>query len=133
MSLTPLDGRQQDRAEAVRDGASAESLRSRLRARIGDLLARVPLARRLVGADGDADRPTATAPVPTDRSPEHSARVLVEDLPQRDRPFVTPARRAGDRNPVELDVSEGDDGLTLSLADNPDATITSDTYQRVER
>jgi hypothetical protein len=131
MSLTPLDEQRRERSEAARDGASPESLRSRLRARISDVLARVPVANRLIGTESDrAVETVATAPT---RSPDHTTRVVVDGLPQRDTPFVTPVCQTRDQNPAELDAAETEDGLTLSLGDNPEATITSDTYQQVER
>ncbi|MFC7077642.1 hypothetical protein [Haloarcula halophila] len=130
MSLTPLDERQRNRHETARDGASAESLWSRLRARAGDVLARLPLTRRLFGATDEST--TETAALSRADPSAHTTRFAVDDLLQRETPLVMPARGDASENPVELDVTEHADRLTLSLGANPEATITSDTYWTVE-
>ncbi|MBV0923201.1 hypothetical protein KTS45_03220 [Halomicroarcula limicola] len=64
-------------------------------------------------------------PAPTECPP-------IADLPERDRPFTYPARGHADANRADLVSVESGEELTISLPDNPDATITSDVWESVE-
>ncbi|MBX0293936.1 hypothetical protein EGH23_03450 [Halomicroarcula sp. F27] len=56
----------------------------------------------------------------------------IAGLPERDRPFTYPARDHADANRADLVSVESGEELTISLPDNPNATITSDVWESVE-
>ena len=123
MPLTPIDESRGDRPRPS-DGAHAESsVAQRLWGRAKELLANLPVGgSRFVPPDNDVDESAA--------DPE---RDTGSDLPTRERPFTTPARNSAEANQAEPVSIETDTELTISLPDNPEATITSDVWERVER
>jgi len=70
-----------------------------------------------------------------DRTPESDTTLDDAGLPDRDQPFVRPVREEDGDNPPDLQFEEADDEDELSIyyPENSDATITSDTYERVDR
>ncbi|WP_254274180.1 hypothetical protein [Haloarcula marina] len=132
MSLTPID-EHRDRGPDAPDEARGETTAlqrfvSSVRSAFG----------RLVGAESVFGSANARGDGPVRQ--ERAARTTeassdcppVAGLPERARPFTYPARDSDDENPVELVGVETAEGLTVSLPDNPDATITSDTWEPVE-
>ncbi|MBX0323029.1 hypothetical protein EGH21_08320 [Halomicroarcula sp. F13] len=97
---------------------------------------RLPGADRLlsVGDDRGGDRPQSRVHIDglADRAVEPPECPRVGDFPERDRPFTYPTRNHSERNQVDLVCVETGDRLTVSLPENPDATLTSDTWERVE-
>jgi hypothetical protein len=133
MSLTPLDEQRRDRSETAPGGASTESVVSRLRARATAVLDRVPLLNRFVGPGDEPTEPVDETGSVTVVQAVETSPVAVDGLPNRDQPFVVPAHGTDGPNPADLDATVDEHGLTLSLGTNPEATITSDVYQDVER
>jgi hypothetical protein len=56
-----------------------------------------------------------------------------ESLPKRDRPFTQPVHDREIQNDLDLEASREDDRLSIYYPDHDEATITSDTWQRIER
>jgi hypothetical protein len=59
----------------------------------------------------------------------------IESFPARDQPFTHPVRDRDVANPPDLEASEADetDEIAIYYPDRPTATITSDTWEQVER
>lgn len=56
----------------------------------------------------------------------------VDGLPPRERPLTVPARDESWDNQPDLTVEETSDGLTLSMPEEPEATITSNVWEPIE-
>ena len=113
MSLIPLDDRRGDGQPPSREGVSEPGVLGRLWNRVRSLLSSV--------ADHTSDH-------------RHYETESVLALPDGADPHPDGGVTGrGDSEPLELVCTETDDRLTVSVADNPDATITSDTWVPVER
>lgn len=121
MPLTPIDESRGDRPHTPREEHGDRSLPRRLWGQAKELLANLPVGGSLFAPRDDADDETEA----TDDT--------VSDLPARDRPFTAPAGSHPDYNQAELVCIKTETELTISLPDNPEATITSDVWERVER
>jgi len=122
MPLTPIDEYRGGRPDAPREEHTKPSIPRRLWRGVKALLAELPVGGDLfTPADDDAD--DATEPAPE----------TVSALPARDRPFTAPVHGQTESDQVEPVCIETDTELTISLPDNPEATITSDVWERVER
>lgn len=116
MSLIPLDEPRGDDASTPREGAPVDSVFGRLWGRLTSPLRALfsgPVTKAGT-ADGDESDTPALDPAESDRG----ATAAASRRETRRQEFVT---------------TEEDEQLTLALADNPDAKITSDTWERVER
>lgn len=111
MSLIPLDDRRGDDETTPPEARPQRRGVGTLWSRLRTLVTRV--AERL-GSGGETDAPETTTKALPDAT---DAGETIETLRQRS----------------ELVSSEGDGTLTVTDADNPDATITSDTFEKVER
>ncbi|MFB6179528.1 MAG: hypothetical protein ABEI77_07390 [Halorientalis sp.] len=56
-----------------------------------------------------------------------------EEFPTRDRPLTQPVRDRAFENAPDLEASEENGQLSIYYPDSDDATITSDTWERVQR
>jgi hypothetical protein len=93
----------------------------------------------LGGRSGDSDRHDRRS----DRSSATVSHVAVNtdgtandadaQLPERDQVFTRPPGDAVDDNPPEPVARVEGEKLTVELPDRPDASITSDVWERVER
>jgi hypothetical protein len=112
MSLIPLDDQRGDDEQPPHGGPSDSGLLDRLGRRVRSMWTTVAEAVR--PRDSQAgDRPTPTA------------------LPTVARDTTGSTDDGGSE--LQLVCTQTDDHLTVSVADNPDATITSDTWEPVER
>jgi len=124
MSLIPLDEPRGDGRSTTRDERDDRSLLQRFWAGMKATVLALPGARALV------DRPTATA--------ESASSNAVPATREPDRPTDRKAPATIDNGPdedegPELVSTEEGDTLTVEVVDNPDATISSDTWEPVER
>jgi len=113
MSLIPLDDRRGTTNPTPREGETPSSGVGRLWGHLKTLCARV--SNRL--------RPRAAA--------SEDASVTVRALPEDTTQQVEAVGMAHEQ--LELVSTETETTLTVSAADNPDASVTSDTWTRVER
>lgn len=60
-------------------------------------------------------------------------RVSTDGFPKRDRPLTQPVRDREFDNAPDLEATEEDGRLSIYYPDADDATITSDTWERVQR
>ncbi|WP_227015520.1 hypothetical protein [Haloarcula sp. JP-L23] len=136
MSLTPMDEPKGDHTGALPEVEDDPGLVQRFRLRARGFLRSLPGGNRLLswGDDRGGDRPQSRVHIDglADRAVEPPECPRIGDLPRRDRPFTYPTRNHSERNRVDLVCVEMDDRLTVSLPENPDATLTSDTWERVE-
>jgi len=70
---------------------------------------------------------SAQPPVPTSPTTRSSMA-----LPKRDTPLTRPVRNTGGTNQPDLEAAEEDGDLSIYYPERSDATITSDTWNRVE-
>jgi len=117
MTLTLIDEGRSDRPQTPREERAEPSVPRRLWRQAKALLADLPMGGSLLASDDDTD----------------AERDTTGALPTRDRPFTAPARHTAEHNQAELVCIETETELTISLPDNPEATITSDVWERVER
>jgi len=75
-----------------------------------------------------ADDPTTTRP----RLPGPDA-TTTSEFPKRDRPLTQPVRDRKFQNAPDLEATEDGGRLSIYYPDCEDATITSDTWERVRR
>ena len=123
MPLTPIDESRGDRPRPSRGQRAESSVTQRLWGRAKELLANLPVGgSRFVPPEDNADESAAGAETET-----------VSALPTHERPFTAPARNDSEPNQAEPVSIETDTDLTISLPDNPEASITSDVWERVER
>lgn len=78
---------------------------------------------------GNDDRDEPTLPLPEVAGDTDAG----DPLPKRDRPFTQPVHDRNIDNEPDLEASEQDGRLSIYYPDHEDATITSDTWQRIER
>lgn len=137
MSITPVDKPPDGDDEP--DGALSRRS-SVLRACVGRLVtwlgARV--AEAGLGSDGqDATRSARTAASDggsdVEATPVEPADCpAFEDFPEREQPLTHPARNLPGINTPDVVCIETEDGLRLSIPENPDAELTSDVWMPVE-
>ncbi|WP_276271596.1 hypothetical protein [Haloarcula litorea] len=132
MSLTPADETRGSTSDATPAPASDASLGERLRAGVRSALGRLPGGDRALAwydareADGPDPETMADDAVTPPDCP------AVPELPQREEPLTYPDRNRDTENDPDLVSTHRNQQLTVSHPDNPDATITSDTWERVE-
>ncbi|WP_245180564.1 hypothetical protein [Haloarcula amylovorans] len=130
MSLTPIDKQRGGPPSTTSEEGDDSSLVGRAWARtrtvVDHLSGRVRrwFDRRRRGRSQTTAR--------SDDAPTPAECPRIADLPERDRPFTYPARDHADANQADLVSVESGEALTISLPDNPDATITSDVWESVE-
>ena len=97
--------------------------------RLRDLVAAVTrrLRERL---DGDASADDGTRDQPSQESATFD--LDREGYPDRDRPLTYPGREDHDVNTTDVVGVETDDGLRLSVPENPDAKVVSDVWVEIE-
>ena len=118
MSLIPLDEPRGDGPSDGRDGPGDTPLTARLRSGLRTVLLALPGASVLANdSAGDQPEPTGDA-AERDVSPDRTA------------PAALPG---GSGSEVDVVSTEADDVLTVEAVDNPDATISSDTWEPIER
>ena len=118
MSLIPLDESRASEPSDSRDSPDAASLTDRFRSGLKAVLLALPGVSTLAG-DGGSDRSEpGTDTAERDGSPDRTA------------PVALPGGSTGE---FEVVSTETDDTLTVEAVDNPDATISSDTWEPVER
>lgn len=150
MALKPADDpEQRGRPEPVPDRRSgSESILRRGLDRLRNSLRRVAtrLVRPLRGRADDADASEDVASIRRRRRmleapgafgsdadpPELADCPDVDGLPPRDRPLTVPARDESWDNQPDLTVEETDEGLTLSMPEESEATMTSDVWEPIE-
>jgi len=119
MSLIPLDEPRGGGENTDRDGSDDAALVDRFLSGLKAVLLALPGVSALV-SDADGGRSaSAIEPVEGDASAD------------REAPAALPGGPAADR--VDVVSTETDDTLTVEAVDNPDATISSDTWEPVER
>ncbi|MDS0281657.1 hypothetical protein [Haloarcula onubensis] len=119
MSLIPLDQPRGDGPNSPGDGPEDASLLGRFLSGCKAALLALPGVSALASdRDDDRSEPTLDA---TER----------ERSSERKAPATLPAGSA--TGEVEVVSTETDDTLTVEAVDNPDATISSDTWEPVER
>jgi|GEM_PF-2537322 hypothetical protein len=117
MSLIPLDEPRGGGPAAGDDGPEDASLVDRFLSGATAVLLALPGVSALV-TDADGDRSAVRAePVERDASDRTAPAML----------------SSGSAAQVEVVSTETDDTLTVEAVDNPDATISSDTWEPVER
>lgn len=108
-------------------GASTASVRSRLKQLFDHLchcfgtLARMGLS----SADDEPSRSTHDHDI--------DGPVRFEQFPDREHPLTYPGRDLSEINPTDVVAVETEDGVRLSIPENPDATIVSDNWVPIER
>lgn len=117
MSLTPLDESRGTSPSQPTEGEPTDTLVGRLGTALREAV------RALV--------PNGPAGSTTDESSESTPALEPADRRRTERGSST--RREPERGQLELVTTETDERLTVSDADNPDAKISSDTWERVER
>jgi len=118
MSLIPLDEPRGGGPDTDRDGPEDTSLVDRVLSGLRAVLLALPGVSTLV-TDADSDQSASTTELL-----ERNASA------EREAPAALPGGSAAD---VEVVCTETDDTLTVEAVDNPDATISSDTWEPVER
>ena len=118
MSLIPLDEPRGDGPNAGGDGPKDTSLVGRFLSGLRAVLLALPGVSALVSEAG-SDQPE---PV-TDATERNVS-------PDRKAPAALPG---GSEHEVEVVSTERNDTFTVEAVDNPDATISSDTWEPVER
>jgi len=119
MSLIPLDEPRGDGPDHGGDGPKDASLADRFLAGVRALLLALPGASALASSQA-SERSDATLDT-TD----------ADSSPERNTPAPLPSGPTSGQ--VEVVSTETDDILTVEAVDNPDATISSDTWEPVER
>ncbi len=119
MSLIPLDEPRGDGPTAGADGPEDASLVDRFLSGAKAVLLALPGVSSLVTGQA-SDRSEASVDTPED-----------DTAPERSAPAALPGGPASGQ--VEVVSTETDDTLTVEAVDNPDATISSDTWEPVER
>ncbi|WP_324661951.1 hypothetical protein [Haloarcula sediminis] len=118
MSLIPLDEPRGDGPSDGRDGSDDTPLFDRLLSGLRAVVLAFPGGSTLVN-DSASDRPE-----PTVEDADRDA------APDRTAPAALPG---GSESTVDVVSTETDDTLTVEAVDNPDATISSDTWEPIER
>lgn len=135
MSITPTD-KPPDRDERTNGARSRRS--GSLRARVAAVLR--SLVDRLRRDESD-DLPTVVEPSGTDDGDDSSPEALerpatqaadLEGFPSRERPLTYPGREITGINSPDVVSVETEDGLRVSVPENPDATIVSDVWTTVD-
>lgn len=80
-----------------------------------------------VDSDHTARRRDARPDARSDRSPPD-----LDGFPERERPLTYPGREVSGVNSPDVVSVETDQGLRLSVPENPDATIVSDVWTTVD-
>ncbi|MBX0285560.1 hypothetical protein [Haloarcula salinisoli] len=119
MSLIPLDEPRGDGPDAGGDSPTDPSLVDRFLSGVRAVLLALPGVSALTSPQASARSEAAVDTTEDDTSPE------------RDTPAALPGGPVGGQ--VEVVSTETDDTLTVEAVDNPDATISSDTWEPVER
>lgn len=136
MSITPVD-KPPDGDEPQDNALSRRS--SRVREYVGRFFSW--LGTRLSSASGPADDDRSySADVPVARGETDIEPKPVEptdcsafrNFPGRDQPLTHPARNSSGINTPDVVSIETDQGLRLSVPENPDAEMTSDVWMPVE-
>jgi len=122
MSLIPLDEPRGDGPTTPRTGPGEDTPIRRFLSGLKSAL------RAIFGAGSPADGQSGETAKPDGASERGVARAQAAD-----RPAELPSGSASDSGRVELVSRETEDTLTVAVADNPDATISSDTWESVER
>ena len=117
MSLIPLDEPRGDGSTGG-DGPEDTSLVGRFLSGLRAVLLALP------GVSALASESTSDRPEPVTDTTECDA------SPDRKAPATLPG---GSQGEVEVVSTESDDTFTVEAVDNPDATISSDTWEPVER
>ncbi len=133
MRITPVDEPPDgddgsDRASSRRSSSVREYVGrfcSWLLARVTDPGTRSDRSEPARGAT-QAREPPALEPV------DGAERVTVPDFPSRDRPLTYPARDSEGINTPDVVGTQTEEGLRLSIPENPDAELTSDVWMDVE-
>jgi len=82
----------------------------------------------------DTRLPPAESDETTDPTPLPEVATTAEKpLPKRDRPLTPPVHDREIENGPDLESTEEDGQLSIYYPDHEDATITSDTWERIER
>ncbi|WP_262176763.1 hypothetical protein [Haloarcula laminariae] len=118
MSLIPLGEPRGDGPENGRDGPDDEPLVTRLLSGLRAVVLALP------GASTLASEPASDQPDPAVDAADR------DTSPDRNAPAALPGRAGSE---VEVVSTEADDTLTVEAVDNPDATISSDTWEPIER
>jgi hypothetical protein len=132
MSVTPKGGGTGGQA-VPREDTDDRSLTRRVLDGLTEVLRRVPGVRRVVTESDDGGGDETTADALADETVDPPQGGSVAGFPDRRRPFTYPARNRSERNAVELVGETRRDTLTITHPDNPDASITSDVWEDVER
>jgi len=117
MSLIPLDEPRGDSRSAPSEGEPSDALFGRLRALVASAL------RTLIAGSARESDPGKT--------PESTPALE----PATERQDGTEGRSSAsrtERTPLEMVSAESEERLTLADANNPEAKISSDTWERVE-
>ena len=118
MNVIPPDESRGDRPTDGRDTPDERSFIDRLRGGLKSVLLAFP----------------GVSAVLSTRSTDRSESVKPANEPDADSGSEAPTPLpGGQQSELEVVSDESDDTLTVEAADNPDATITSDTWEAVER
>ncbi|MFC6755634.1 MULTISPECIES: hypothetical protein [Haloarcula] len=119
MSLIPLDEPRGDGPDPGGDGPKDASLADRFLSGVRAVLLALPGVSALSSSRA-SDRSEASVDTSGD-----------DTSPERNAPAALPGGPASGQ--VEVVSTETDDTLTVEAVDNPDATISSDTWEPVRR
>ena len=119
MSLIPLDEPRGDGPDPGGAGGNEASLVDRVLSGVRAVLLALPGVSALASGRASHRSETSVDATDTDTSPEPNT------------PAPLPGGPASGQ--VEVVSTETDDTLTVEAVDNPDATISSDTWEPVER
>lgn len=135
MSITPVDkppdreerGPGASRRSAVRKsvGRFFAWVRERVSAVLPSVEDREPALT--VGSTPSTDAGEAARPAVATKGS-----AAVSTVRERDHPLTYPGRDLQGTNPPDVVSTETDDGLRISVPDNPDATLTSDVWTTVD-
>lgn len=135
MRITPVDkppDGDDGSGEPSRRRSTVRSYARRFLSWFGSLVTRTrhvsQRERRSESRDADrAERDTSDLR-PVDRTEP----VVSGDFPDREQPLTRPARDSTDINSPDVVGVQTEDGLRLSIPENPDAELTSDVWMTVE-
>ena len=136
MSVIPMDERLEGQAASGETTAS-RSVWGRLRAGLTSLIRRLPYSEALLDHHSGTNETKTSGQrshlIVRDQRGTVPAMASAESASDRHQPLSSSAQTLPDRDRVELTGEPTDGVLTITHPDNPDATITSDTWVDVER
>jgi hypothetical protein len=119
MSLIPLDEPRGDGPKTSREGPADPTIVQRFLAGVKTVLLSLPGGSILAGESAESE--SEARPAEPERASDQMAQATL------------PASSDTSGRVIEVVSTESGDTLTVEAVDNPDATISSDTWESVER